>query len=66
VTQEYESHVYFWEVIDLLRRTVLGGWVLLIDEANKFSRLLVALFVSVRATSRICLLSMKSSPRRLA
>ena len=32
LTSDYEPHVYFWEVVDLLRRTALSGWVLLIDE----------------------------------
>jgi hypothetical protein len=35
------------EVIELARRTVLTGWVLLIDERSSFTRILVAVMVSL-------------------
>ena len=35
------------QAVELARRTVLTGWVLLLDESDSFSRLLIALLVSV-------------------
>ena len=56
-----EAHVFFWEVPELLRRTALTGWVLLIDEQQAFLRLLVALFVSL--TSLLAMVSIKPFER---
>lgn len=41
--------MFFWEVLELMRRTTLTGWVLLINEQHAFLRLIVALFVSLAA-----------------
>ncbi|KAL1523059.1 hypothetical protein AB1Y20_018019 [Prymnesium parvum] len=47
LTHEYEPYVFFWEPADLIRRTILTGWVLLIDEDKKFARLLVAILITL-------------------
>jgi hypothetical protein len=45
--RDYHPECFYWELIELVRRIVLTGWVLLIDEANSFVRILVGLMVSV-------------------
>ena len=47
LTNDYHPHVYFWEVVELVRRTILTGWVLLFDEQSRYARLLMALLVSI-------------------
>ena len=47
LTNDYHPHVYFWEIVELLRRTLLTGWVLLFDEQSRYTRLLMALLVSI-------------------
>ena len=53
LTSEYEESVFFWEPVDLVRRTVLTGWVLMIDERYVFLRLFVALLVSLAGFTAI-------------
>lgn len=36
---------YYWELVELARRTILNGWLLLIDERHTFVRILVATLV---------------------
>ena len=45
--RDYQPHVYFWEALELARRTLLTGWVLLLDESDRFFRLLIATAVSI-------------------
>lgn len=40
---EYQPHLWFWEVLDLLRKLVLIGWLLLVDEKFLLLRLLMSL-----------------------
>ena len=42
---DYETHCFFWEPVDLLRRLTLTGFVIPIKSA--FQRVLIALFVSI-------------------
>lgn len=46
---DYRPGAYYWEVIELLRRTILTGWVtyFIDDERKAFLRLLVAVLVSI-------------------
>ena len=45
--RDYRKSFYFWEVLSLVQRTILTGWLLLIDAQLKFVRLIAALVVSV-------------------
>lgn len=45
--QDYRIEFYYWEVIELIRRTVIVGWVLLIPTSESFLRLVVALLLSI-------------------
>lgn len=45
--RDYEPQYYNWEILELLRRTALTGWVLLISERRRFLRLVVGLLVSI-------------------
>jgi hypothetical protein len=47
--RDYQSDFYYWEVVELTRRTTLVGWVLLVDESSAFVRLIVAMLVSLAA-----------------
>ena len=38
---------YWWEVASLMQRTVLTGWLLLIDHEQQLFRLLTALLISI-------------------
>jgi len=44
--QDYEPSWFFWELVELVRRTILIGWVLLIPTSLTFIRLVVALLLS--------------------
>ena len=44
---DYQPECFYWELVELLRRTILTGWVLLFDETRSFIRLLTGLMVSV-------------------
>ena len=43
--REYEKTWYWWEAVELARKLVLTGFVLLIPEENAFIRLLVATLI---------------------
>ena len=45
--REYRPEVFYWEVVELLRRTILTGWVLLVPEERAYLRLVVASLVSL-------------------
>ena len=45
--QDYHVDFFFWELIELNRRTALIGWVLLIPTEQTFLRLVVALLLSI-------------------
>ena len=47
LTNDYQPHVYFWEPLELARRTILTGWLLLLDESLRFIRLLLATCISI-------------------
>ena len=47
ITIDFQPHVYYWEPIDLTRRAILTGWVLLIEEEKHFLRLIVAVLLSL-------------------
>ena len=47
VHSDYRTPFYGWEMINLSHRTVLTGWVLLIDDERAFLRLVLALFTSL-------------------
>ena len=47
VHSDYRTPFYGWEMINLCHRTVLTGWVLLIDDERAFLRLVLALFTSL-------------------
>ena len=44
---DYRASFYAWELVDLCRRTVLTGWVLLISDERAFLRLMVGLLASL-------------------
>ena len=44
---DYKAAFFFWEPIELVRRTVLIGWVLRISAEDEFLRLVVALLLSI-------------------
>ena len=43
----YKTEYFFWEIFELLRRTVLVGWLLLIKSDKTFFRLVFALLISI-------------------
>ena len=43
--REYEQNWYWWEAVELARKLVLTGFVLLIPEKNAFLRLVVATLI---------------------
>ena len=45
--RDYYPECCYFELIDLVRRTVLMGWVLLIDETSSFVRILIGLMFSL-------------------
>ena len=45
--RDYHPECFYWELIELVRRTFLTGWVLLFDESRSFVRILVGLMISV-------------------
>jgi len=45
--RDYKPLYYWWEVAALVQRTMLTGWLLLIDEDLKIMRLLSALMLSI-------------------
>ena len=47
VHSDYRTPFYGWEMINLCHRTVLTGWVLLIEDERAFLRLVLALFTSL-------------------
>ena len=56
--KDYRPECFYWEIIELIRRTFLVGWVLLIfSTEHTFLRLVVALLFSV--VSLVLLLSIK-------
>ena len=66
LTHDYEPHVFFWEPLELFRRTALTGWVLLFDERSwgagaAFLRLLGGMFISL--SFLVALLSVKPYDR---
>ena len=44
---DYQTTFYYWEVVELLRRTTLVGYVLLIPAEDAFARILCALLLSI-------------------
>jgi len=45
--RDYKTEYYWWEVISLMQRTTLTGWLLLLDVQLQFIRLLAALIISI-------------------
>ena len=45
--RDYHPECFYWELIELVRRTFLTGWVLLFEESRSFVRILVGLMISV-------------------
>ncbi|KAL1525500.1 hypothetical protein AB1Y20_020356 [Prymnesium parvum] len=45
--RDYKPSYCWWEVASLLQRTILTGWLLLIDDAIAFMRLVAALILSI-------------------
>ena len=45
--RDYKPEFYFWEVVSLMQRNTLNGWLLLIDIDLQFIRLLTALIISI-------------------
>ena len=62
LTHDYKDEYYWWELIELTRRTVLIGWVLLFPAEKTFVRLIVGLLVSI--VSLTLLLSVDPYRRR--
>ena len=55
--RDYAANCFYWELVELMRRTILMGWVLLIPTEISFIRLMVALLLSI--TSLVLLLSIR-------
>jgi len=47
--RDYKPEYFYWEMVELGRRTILLGWVSFIDEGNAFTRIVVAMAVSLGA-----------------
>jgi hypothetical protein len=47
LVRDYHPEYFYWELFELARRTTLSGWVLLVDERNSFTRVIVAVLVSL-------------------
>ena len=48
--RDYRVDLFFWELLELVRRTVLLGWVIFIFDTDRaFLRLVTALLLSVAA-----------------
>ena len=45
--RDYDEGYFWWEPVELLRRTALTGWVLLLSEEQRFLRLVTGLLISV-------------------
>ena len=45
--RDYRVGYFFWELLELTRRTILTGWVLLIPPDSLFLRLVLALLISI-------------------
>jgi len=45
--RDYKASYFWWEIFSLVQRTVLTGWLLLIDTSLPFLRLLSALVISI-------------------
>ena len=58
--RDYHPECFYWELIELARRTVLTGWVLLIEETSSFIRILIGLMVNVA----VLMLTLTRSPYR--
>jgi len=43
--RDYRPERFYWEVIELMRRTCLTGWLLLVDERNTFTRIAIAILI---------------------
>ena len=54
--REYTPHLFFWGVVELMRRVTLTGFVLLIGEEATLVRLSVALLVSCIAPLAVLVL----------
>ena len=53
----YKTDYYFWEMVELVRRTILVGWMNLIPTDKTFLRLVVALLVSVASLTLLLSIS---------
>ena len=62
LTRDFNPEYFWWELIELLRRTVLIGWVLFFPAEKTFLRLVAGLLVSI--TSLTLLLSVHPYRRR--
>jgi len=60
--RDYKPSCFMWEPLELVRRTALTGWVILIDESLDFIRLLVGFIASLAFT--VILLSYQPYLRR--
>ena len=47
LTRDYTTECYYFEILELVRRTALVGWVLLVPVEQSFLRLVIALLISI-------------------
>jgi len=45
--RDYKAAFYWWEVASLMQRTILTGWLVLVDAEQHLFRLLIALLISI-------------------
>jgi len=45
--RDYRPKYFYWEIVSLLQRTILTGWLLLIDSNLRFLRIIAALVLSI-------------------
>ena len=60
--KDYHVDYFYWEIVELFRRTVLVGWVLLIPNEKMFLRLVVALLLSIASLALLLSVSPYKRP----
>ena len=58
--RDYRPEFFWWELVEIVRRVVLTGWLVLIPERVAFLRLVFAVLTSISAL----LLTLAKSPYR--
>ena len=61
--RDYRPQYYWWEVVSLLQRTTLTGWLLLVEMDLQFIRLLMALNVSIFFLVAVLVYAMRDRTR---